>query len=84
MAAKDLTVEQAYDLLASWTKTLARNVESSKDEVLRNLKPTTLQLDAPTNAAAALLALSGIRQALSEVGAAVGYLQRAIRKEGAA
>ena len=78
MPEPELSLNDAYDLLSSWSKTLANRVESSKAEILKSVSPTTLHITAPSGAAMALLILSKIKTDLEEVVAAAGYVEDAI------
>jgi hypothetical protein len=80
MQPPELSLEQAYGVLLDWSKTLARKVENRKDEIFKELEPTKLQLNAPSNAAAALLVFNDVKKALEEVVGAVELVEAAIQK----
>jgi hypothetical protein len=84
MSLEDLTLDQARDLLSSWSNTLSAKVDSHRDEIIETLDPRTLPgMGAFSRSAAALLAVRQIDNALEEVIGAVDLVKQAIRKTDA-
>jgi hypothetical protein len=83
MSAPELSLEQAYDLLTSWSQTLANRAKSVKDETFSSLDPATvLPKNCPSRASLALLVFSKIKSDLEEVAGAVKMVEEAIRRSG--
>jgi hypothetical protein len=83
MPETQLSVEDAYDLLLSWSRTLMTRATDMKCEVFSSLDSASpMPSDALSRASMALLAFRQVRIAQEEVAGAVKRVENAIRLSG--
>ena len=79
MPEPQLSLEDAYERLLSWSRTLVTRATDMKCEVFSRLNSATpMPSDAPSRAAMALLAFRKVRIAQEEVEGAVKQVENAI------
>jgi hypothetical protein len=83
MPEPQLSLEDAYNLLLSWSSTLMTRARDMKCEVVSGLDSATpTPSDAPSRASEALLAFRKVRIAQEQVERAVKQVENAIRLSG--